>query len=265
MIARGWIDKISSNNSKSTEELFRTFISSIGFDFNQAAFKRSISGEAYSPATKLALVAWLARVTQKAREKKSTLGNFERHNISNQFMKELAQLSWFDKGPALAVEFLEKHGVAVVIEPHLKGTLLDGAALQDDDGTPIIALTLRFDRLDNFWFTLLHEVAHLWKHIDGGDAFLDNLDASSEDRREIEANRLAKEALIPRVAWKRSEAYLNPSVESIDSLSRELKIHPSIIAGRIRRDRENYTVFSDLVGTGEVRKHFNLTLEDLAC
>lgn len=47
----------------------------------------------------------------------------------------------------------------------MKGTLLDGAALKDVDGQPIIGMTLRHDRLDNFWFTLLHELAHLWKHV----------------------------------------------------------------------------------------------------
>ena len=83
--------------------------------------------------------------------------------------------------------------------------------------------------------------------------------ASSEDRREVEANRIAKEALIPRVAWKRSDAYLNPSNQAIDALSRELKIHPAIISGRLRKERENYTLFNDLIGHGQVRKHFNFS------
>ncbi|MEN1395396.1 hypothetical protein AAIH23_34865, partial [Pseudomonas aeruginosa] len=66
----------------------------------------------------------------------------------------------------LAKKLLEEAGISVVIEPHLKGTMLDGAALLDTDGTPIIGLTLRNDRIDNFWFTLIHEVAHIWKHMD---------------------------------------------------------------------------------------------------
>jgi len=261
MVARGWIQKIASQSVKSTEELLKDFVSSVGLGASQAAFKRTLGGEAYSPGTKHSLFAWMARVVHRTREKKKYLGRFDSEVISAQFMRELAQLSWFDKGPVLAVEFLEKHGIAVVIEPHLRGTLLDGAAMRDDDGTPIIALTLRFDRLDNFWFTVLHEVAHLWKHLDGDCAFLDNLDASTEDRREIEANRLTKEALIPRVAWKRSEASINPSRGNIDELSRELKIHPAIIAGRIRRDRQDFTVFSDLVGQGQVRQHFSIAEE----
>lgn len=259
MMARGWLQKLTNKAVKSTEDLVKGFISNVGVEFGSTAFRRTLGGDAYSPATKYALYAWLARVIQKARERKPTLGTFDRDQFSTAFMRELAQLSWSDHGPALAVEFLEKHGIAVVIEPPLKGTLLDGAAMQDADGTPIIGLTLRFDRLDNFWFTLLHEVAHLWKHVDGEETFLDNLDASSEDRREVEANRIAKEALIPRVAWKRSDAYLNPTNQAIDALSRELKIHPAIISGRLRKERENYTLFNDLIGHGQVRKHFNFS------
>lgn len=259
MVGRGWLQKFTNKTVESTEDLVRSFIANVGMQFGSAAFRRTLGGEAYSPATRYALYAWLARVIQRARERKSALGSFDRNVFSQTFLRELAQLSWFEHGPVLAVEFLEKHGIAVVIEPNLKGTLLDGAALHDNDGMPIIGLTLRFDRLDNFWFTLLHEVSHLWKHVVTEETFLDNLDASSEDRRELEANRIAKEALIPRVSWKRSDAYLNPSNQAIDRLSRELKIHPAIVAGRLRKERENYMIFNDLVGYGQVRKLFNLT------
>ncbi len=259
MVARGWLQKLTNKASVATEELVRSFISSVGMEIGNAAYRRTVGGDAYSPATRYALHAWLARIIQRARDRKQKLGLFDSSQLSQDFLRTLAQLSWSEKGPSLAIEFLEKHGIAVIIEPPLKGTLLDGAALQDDDGTPIIGLTLRFDRLDNFWFTLMHEVAHLWKHVSAKETFLDNLDASSEDRRELEANRIAKEALIPRIAWKRSEAFLNPSVQAIDLLSRELKIHPAIIAGRIRKEKENYTIFTELVGQGEVRKHFNFS------
>ncbi|CAE6958856.1 ImmA/IrrE family metallo-endopeptidase [Paraburkholderia domus] len=259
MVARGWLRKFASKATGSTEELVKGFISSTGLQFGAAAFRRGISGDAYSPSTKHALYAWLARVIQRGRERKDQLGEFDPSMFSTSFLRELAQLSWSEHGPLLAVEFLERRGIAVVVESHLKGTLLDGAALKDNDGTPIIGLTLRFDRLDSFWFTLLHEVAHIWKHVDRDETFLDNLDTTPDDKRELEANRLAKEALIPRVSWKRSDAYLSPSPESIEKLSRELRIHPAIIAGRLRKESENYKIFNELVGYNEVRKHFNLT------
>lgn len=255
MVARGWMQKITGKLAN--ENVVQEYISSIGLQFGEAAFRRTLSGDAYSPITKYALYAWLARIVQRAREKKSTLGKFQQELFSNSFLREIAQLSRYEEeGIKLAIKQLEKNGIAVIIEPRLKGTMLDGAALKDIDGTPIIGLTLRHDRIDNFWFTLLHELVHLWKHIGKDEMFLDDLDASSEDKREVEANRIAREAFIPRIAWKRSQAYLVPSRESIDALSRELKIHPAIIAGRIRREKEDYKLFPDLVGNGEVRKLF---------
>lgn len=258
MIARGWIEKISNKTAQSTSEQVQNFISQIGWGNGIAAFKRTLNGDAYSPTTKYSLYAWLSRVVQKGREKKSDIGVFDPNVFSSAFLKKIANLSWFESGPKLAVEFLEKNGIAIVFEPALRGTMLDGAAMMDENGLPIVALTLRHDRLDNFWFTLMHEIVHIWKHVNNETAFLDDLDSSSEDKREAEANRLAREAFIPRVIWKRSEAFLSPSKESIDKLSRELKIHPSIIAGRLRREQGNFQVFTDLVGYGEVKKHFSL-------
>jgi HTH-type transcriptional regulator/antitoxin HigA len=256
MVARGWLAKFSSKASTGANDLVKNFIADVGLQFGSMAFRRTIGGQAYSPTTKYALHAWLARVIQKARASKDPLRSFSADAFSADFLREIAQLSWFEQGPLLAVEFLEKHGIVVVMEPQLKGTALDGAALKDGDGTPIIALTLRQDRLDNFWFTLLHEVAHLWKHVGQDETFLDDLDASSEDRREVEANRLAREAFIPRVSWKRSDAFVSPSKENIDALARELKISPAVIAGRLRRELNNYQLFNDMVGYDQVKRLF---------
>lgn len=256
MARRGWIENVGKIAKDSVEKLVKGFISDAGLQFGAASFRKTLYGEAETPTSRYALYAWLARVIQKARERKPGIGEFNPDELSARYLKELAQLSRFDVGPSLAIEQLENSGIIVVIEPALKGTLLDGAALKDSDGAPIIGLTLRYDRLDNFWYTLIHEVAHIWKHVTDKEAFLDDLDASSEDRREAEANRLAREAFIPRVQWRRSEAYASPSKESIEKFAKELKIHPAVIAGRLRKESENYRLFSDLVGQNQVRNMF---------
>lgn len=254
MINRGWISENGNALKSSAEDIIKGFINQLGWQSGSLSFKRTLSGDAYSPSTQYALYAWVSRVVQQARKKKSSLGIFDPNVLSASFLRDLAQLSWFEKGPLLAIEFLEKHGIAIIIEPSLKGTRIDGAALKDIDGQPIIGLSLRYDRLDNFWFTLLHEVAHIWKHVHNEETFLDDLDASSDDKKESEANRLAREAFIPRAVWKRSDAYISPTKENIDILSRELKITPAIIAGRLRRELGNYRLFADLIGQGEVSR-----------
>lgn len=264
MLKRGWVNIIEKGNSNIIENSVKHYIEQAGLSFGTASFRRSLSGEAESVTSKYALYAWLARIINEARTlKNNEFPKFQIDSLELASIRELAQLSRFNEGPLLAKQWLNEKGIILIIEPHLKGTLLDGAALKDKDGTPIIGLTLRYDRLDNFWFTLLHEVIHVWKHLDFDDAFMDDLDASSEDRREAEANRLASEAFIPRGVWRRSKAYIEPSNENIEILAKELRIHPAIIAGRLRKDLGNYTLFHKYIGQGEVRVLFEKLFDQI--
>lgn len=254
MVARGWIDTITSKTKKAVEDIVQGFIAEMGLQESGASFRRTLSGDSPTLTTTYALYAWLARVIQRTREMKSELPEYDKTKVGEALIKEVVQLSRFEEGPRMAVELLKKHGIAVIIEPQLKGTMLDGAALKEVDGTPIIALTLRYDRVDNFWFTLVHEMVHVWKHIDdASEAILDDLEHGSTDKRESEANRIARDAFIPRAMWKRTDAYLKPSRETIINLAKELKIHPAIIAGRLRKEAGNYNQFTDLIGQGMVR------------
>ncbi|RSN73885.1 MULTISPECIES: ImmA/IrrE family metallo-endopeptidase [Acinetobacter] len=257
MESRGWI-KIP--NRERIAEIVSEYLANSGLNFTAASYKRTLSGEAYSPNTKFALHAWLSRVVQKSRSTKTRNNLFHKEIVNKEFLREIAQLSWLDNGPLLAVKKLESVGISIVIESHLKGTRVDGACLKDFDGKPIIALSLRYDRLDNFWFTLLHELAHVMKHLDENDTFIDDLEHNSVDHKEAEANRLAREAFIPRGIWKTSDAFLNPTRENIYSLANELRIHPAVIAGRLRSELNDYTIFNDLLGQNEVKKFFNSEL-----
>ena len=256
MVSRGWVDSVT-RAKKSVEEIVEGFIAGMGLKDAGVAFRRTLSGDAPTPTTKYALYAWLARVIQKTRELETTLPSYAKEAVDEHLIKKLVQLSRFEDGPKKAVNLLNEYGIAVIFEPQLKGTMLDGAALKDLNGRPIIALTLRYDRLDNFWFTIVHELIHVWKHIDDVDeAILDDLDHATDEKREVEANRIARDAFIPRSLWKRTDAYLKPSKESIASLAKELKIHPAIVAGRLRKEIGNYNQFSDLIGQGLVRNQF---------
>lgn len=259
ILGRGWLGDLEKVSKSSVERTIQEFIFSSGLQAQHANFRRTLSGDADSPTTTYALYAWLARVIQRAREQWGDLPSFNRDLIDKDFMRELAQLSWLASGPNLAVEFLKKSGIAVVFEPHLKGTNLDGAALLDSNNRPIVALTLRYDRVDNFWFTLLHEVAHVGFHLREDDvAFVDDTTRLSTDKVEAEANKIAAESFIPRLVWKRSNAYLRPTRSSVDELARELRIHPAIIVGRIQRERGDYAILRELLGQNEVKRTLSM-------
>ncbi len=144
-----------------------------------------------------------------------------------------------------------------MVEPHLSHTYLDGAAILLPDGRPIIALTLRYDRLDSFWFVLFHELIHVMKHLHKGhlEDIFDDLDAEP-DELERETDQLAGVFLIADDVWETALPRYIRSVDSINEFAKELKISPAIVAGRIRKEADNYTIFTEMVGQGEVRKYF---------
>lgn len=202
----------------------------------------------------LLLVAWKARITKLAED------IIIKHDISYKemdisWLSQLAQLSVNDNGPAKARDLLLQHGIVLVTEPQITGLKIDGVAFLVE-GVPVIGLTLRRDTIDNFWFTLLHEAAHIVLHYRMGLAlgFYDDSDHSSLDEIEKEANDFASSLLIPEDIWKRSPARIAKSSEPIERLARDLKIHPAIVYGRIQKERNNYALFADKVGRGVVRK-----------
>ncbi len=88
--------------------------------------------------------------------------------MDDRWVENLAALTRRADGPSQAAGLLATHGIVLLTEGHLPGTYLDGAAMLDETGHPIIGLTLRLDRLDNFWFVLFHELGHIFLRLMGG-------------------------------------------------------------------------------------------------
>ncbi len=259
MQRRGWIPQMPD---KSPEAQVRDFLSYSGTDVaGVPMFRRRLRGlgiEDVEDQATYATIAWTARVLQRTIGEQ--LPSFHLASLSENFICSLAQLSILDAGPIKAIESLRDVGIHVVVEPQLTGTLIDGAALLNATGNPVIGLTLRYDRIDYFWFTLLHELAHVWKHLNStNESFVDRIDADeTKERAEKEANRIARDCLISRHDWNRSAARLSPSPASITSFAQEIGVHPAIVAGRVRYESGDYRKFSKLLGQGAIRKLFNI-------
>ena len=204
----------------------------------------------------LALLAWRARVTILAEAKLPDVRTqFDPLDIS--WLGELVRLSALPDGPVRARDLLLERGIVVVTEPQLQGLRLDGAAMVVG-GTPVIALTLRLDRIDNFWFTLLHELAHIFLHHRSGlfVGFFDDFESADVDEIEKEANAFAGSALIPSEKWRLAPARISKDADPILDLAKTLGIHPAIIFGRIRNERNNFSIFSSELGGGKIRSLF---------
>jgi len=207
-----------------------------------------------------ALLAWQCRVLLLAKSAPPAK-EFKHTAIDDAWLHALVQLSRFPNGPVRAKKHLSDVGIALVVESHLQSTHLDGAALLGDD-CPVVALTLRRDRLDNFWFVLLHEIIHIKKHLKKGsvedifdEGIFDEADIAHSDL-EREADELAGQALIPDELWNTCLARYVQSEDSVRRFAAELGISPAIVAGRIQHEAGNWTILRQLLGQGEVRKLF---------
>lgn len=256
MIKRGWLSgsgRVGDRDRNAAESYLRENLGSQWTKFLNRQVIRS-----NSKVDEFSLLAWQARVCEKGRRaKRSIKGDF--FSLGLEWVNELARLSAFDDGPVRAVDYLSNIGVIVVIEKHIQGTHLDGAASLLDDEIPIIGLTLRHDRLDNFWFVLFHELGHLSLHLNRGDitSYFDVDEGVTSTGVEAEADEFARTCLIADEKWKSSLVRFAKSPDAVISFANANGISPAIVAGRIRREKGNYAIFADLVGSGCVRRQFH--------
>ena len=221
------------------------------------AFNRTHS-RINSTLDQYSLYAWQCRITWLAKNEKIQ-NKFTKKAITKNWLKGLVELSAAEDGPQQAKKYLASTGIHLIIEPHLPHTLLDGAALLLPDKTPVIGMTLRYNRLDNFWFVLFHEIAHLHLHLFKLEinCFFDDLESETKNEKiEIEADEFTNEALIPNEIWETSIVRYVHSKSDIIDFAKQLNISAAIVAGRIRKETNNYTIYNDLIGQGDVRKNF---------
>lgn len=253
MLKRKWL---LSGNIDPISAIKARFTDLFGNEQYELALHRKFSFNGNFPS-EYSLFAWQIQVLKRAKEitKQSEVPQFSK---DSSWVNQLVRISTDPKGPLKAQEFLLSKGIILIVEPHLPSTYLDGAAmLLPNTFTPVIALTLRHDRLDNFWFVLLHELGHVFLHLnDERIAIFDEDVGMTTDQIEIEADKFALNNLIPAEQWDicMCRFYLNEATLKEDA--ENFNIHPSIIAGRIRKENNNYQIFNEQVGLKQVRKLF---------
>jgi HTH-type transcriptional regulator/antitoxin HigA len=196
------------------------------------------------------VILWLAQAQDAARKfylEHSAMPEFT--GISREEIKELAKLSYDTSILKELPEILAHKGIILLYIPAVSGTKVDGAAFLFADKIPVIAHSLRFPRMDNFWFTLLHELAHVRLHFDTlSTPIIDDL--SSEDIRtkdiEIQADNLAKYSLVSRVDWRTTTVKNASTKEEVYDFAKTQRIHPSIVVGLIGYYKKRFDQFPDI-------------------
>ncbi|MBR8829212.1 MAG: HigA family addiction module antidote protein [Gomphosphaeria aponina SAG 52.96 = DSM 107014] len=176
-----------------------------------------------------ALIAWLKRVEHLA--KVQSVGKFDPEELKSA-IPEILSYAHTQEDITKVPPLLMSLGVHFVIVPHLSKTYLDGATFTMENH-PVIALTLRYNRIDSFWFTLMHELAHIIAGHEG--IYLDDLKKLEDNPQEKEANQLSCHWLIDTHAFGEFVATHSSrfSTKAIEQFAASQQRHPGIIVGRL--------------------------------
>lgn len=181
--------------------------------------------------------AWACRVRNVARDLSSA--RFSKARLSS-LIGELPARSRSEHETRHVSEALASAGVRLVFVEHLTGTRIDGGAMWLNE-IPVIALSLRYDRIDWFWFTLMHELSHILEHEESLDLQLVGNDAQrSVSESEERADRRAAQWLVPQDRLEIFIKHIRPyfSRSAILEFADTLRIHPGIIVGQLQKRGE---------------------------
>ncbi|HLZ16890.1 MAG TPA: hypothetical protein VKQ08_07610, partial [Cyclobacteriaceae bacterium] len=205
MINRGWLDADDVRDFPKVETALSKFFGVSSTQeievFSHAAKKTNVSG----PATPIQL-AWLYRVKEIASE--MLTARFSQEGVIEAVSK-LKPLLKHKDGMKKVPRILQDYGIRFLIVEALSGAKIDGAAFWLNEKKPVIGITLRFDRIDNFWFVLRHEIEHVLRgHGRSENAVMLDSDLEEEtpkngsgmDEEEKVANAAAADFCVPQKA-----------------------------------------------------------------
>jgi len=230
LLRRQWIH--SANSLDELERRVCAFLEIASLD-EQPALAANFRQAGHRDPEIAAQVAWVQRIKQLARDQ--TVGPFDSERTQSALPSLLA-LARSEQAIAGVPSLLKGLGIHFLVVPHLPHTYLDGATMLSN-GHPIVALTLRYNRIDNFWFTLLHEIAHvLARH--PARLYLDNLDEPESNDIEAEANQMARDWLIAPGALEGFVLATRPyfSRAKILAFAQRIDRHPGIVLGRLHHE-----------------------------
>lgn len=244
LVSRGWLLK--------PDDL--TPLGSLFFDLpvsNQRTLFRKTA-----KADENSLVLWQARTRSEAElvciaENIPVFGG-----LTKEHLRKLAKLSVDPNTVRRLPSILSEFGIILVFVYALPGMSADGAVFYLTTGHPVVAMSLRFPRLDYFWFTLLHELAHLVLHADQlkEPVYFDVQASEETDRIEKAANRLAKDSIVDRESWRNCAPKYDSSDRAVLTYAGEQGVHPSLVAGLLRKESGNYKRYNSIINEHDVRK-----------
>ena len=245
MIKRGWLDADNIRDIQKIESALIKFfgVSSISdIEILPHAAKKTNTFTTVTPAQ----LAWIYRAREMASEMIVARYSPTAVRDAVSLLKNLlASKEEIRKVPRILAEC----GIRYVIVESLPSAKIDGVCFWLNDFSPVIGMSLRYDRIDNFWFVLRHEIEHVIRYhgkiaimvdseLEGERASTSN-NISEEERI---ANEAAMNFCIPQKTMDSFIARKAPFFAEKDILgfANTLKVHPGIIAGQLQHRTGRY-------------------------
>lgn len=239
LIRRGWLE--GSNKIDVLEENVLAFLGMTTLEEALPVVRHAARKSADYADVSPSLRAWLCRARIVAQEVRAQ--SFSESRLKDSLIN-LKALKQNREDVRLIPTLLANAGVRLVVVEHLIGTKVDGACLWLNNGSPVVALSLRFDRIDSFWHTLMHEIGHILN----GDGevvdsnLVDDDTSASEDKPEAEwkADAYAVEFLVPQDDLQRFIGNHYPLFyeRDIQGFAILHEVHPGIVVGQLQHDEK---------------------------
>lgn len=248
MIKRGWLDAENVKDRDGVERALQRFfgVNDLrNIEFLPHAARRTEVSEQATPAQ----LAWIYRVRQIASE--MLVGQFSEKTVDT----AISRLKSLLRSPEEArhvPKIMAEAGIRFLIVESLPGAKIDGVCFWLDENSPVIAITSRFDRIDNFWFIVRHELEHVRKKHGLNRVMLD-VDLTGEkagasefiEKEESEANTAASEFCVPS---KMMDAFIRKKApffaeRDLRGFAKTIQVHPGLVAGQLQYRTQDYRRF----------------------
>lgn len=239
MIRRGWLE--SSRDITVLEQRFLEFADSDSLDISPTFYAHAFRKSTPYHTDTLAQTMWLFRVRQLAQ-----LVSAERYSEGRYagMIEDLRKLVPNPEDVRHVPKLLAEAGVRLVVVEPLKGTRIDGVSFWLADDAPVIAVSMRYNRIDYFWHTLMHELAHM-ENKDGLANDHATIDTEGDHQAsmlagEREIDRMASNALVPGDVLENFIGRVAPiySSKAITGFAAVNGTHAGIVVGQLQHREE---------------------------
>lgn len=228
-----WIEQTRDSYEKVINLRKFFSVASLGFDTElkrKLAFRKS-SNENFSFES---LYCWLRYGEIQSNKDDYPKFNIEKLKETSKKIRGLANKSFLEQFD-LIKKLLKECGIALIYEPHLPNTYVNGVSYKITCDKAIIMISDRGKKDDILWFTLFHEIAHLIKH-SKKEVFID-LENGESNNKELEADEFARNILIPDDVYKK---FIQSNIIYDEKVIRDFSsinnISTGIVVGRLQKD-----------------------------